>query len=228
MFLLTVSKSRIHPVYKHFITAKVATATATHQQPEFLCNFNGHLCRKKTNHSCIRLENEAGECHSTINVVCKDMKKLTEQPKFTSFFSKSSVTPSAIHSMLFHDPDNSHTETPTTFHSMTLTTLTQKHQQHSNKYKHKCSHAHETLMFERFKSQSSRWQLGYFHFKCSFLHLLTLSSVFHTFLKIKIWNKCTHLWMNPPTHFTSLKKIYIFLQSLVEGHFLLYLFCSSV
>ena len=113
-------------------------------------------------------------------------------------------------------------------YSMTLTTLTQKHQQHSNKYKHKCSHAHETLMFERFKSQSSRWQLGYFHFKCSFLHLLTLSSVFHTFLKIKIWNKCTHLWMNPPTHFTSLKKIYIFLQSLVEGHFLLYLFCSSV
>jgi len=27
-----------------------------------------------------------------------------------------------------------------------------------------------------------------FHFKCPFLHLRILSTVFHTFLKIKIWN----------------------------------------
>jgi len=59
---------------------------------------------------------------------------------------------------------------------------------------------------------------GTFYFKCLFLHLLIFCSVVHMFFKIKILNK-KYTCKNE-----SLKKIHLFLQRLVEGHFLFYLF----
>ena len=52
---------------------------------------------------------------------------------------------------------------------------------------HSCSHD-EPWKYKRLKSQSSCWRHSTFHFKCQFLHLV-ISVVFHTFLKIKTWNK---------------------------------------
>jgi hypothetical protein len=65
---------------------------------------------------------------------------------------------------------------------------------------------------------------GTFYFKCLFLHLLIFSSIVRMFFKIKILNK-KHTCKNASiTHSESLKKIHLFLQRLVEGHFLFYMF----
>ena len=59
---------------------------------------------------------------------------------------------------------------------------------------------------------------GTFCFKCPFLNL-PLLVVFRTFFKLLTSNtKCT-LRMNPSTCSRSLKKVHLFLQSLVECHF---------
>ena len=65
---------------------------------------------------------------------------------------------------------------------------------------------------------------GTLRFKFPFLHLLILSPVLHTFLKIKIWNKKYKLRMNTSTHSASFKKTHVFLKSLVEGHFFILYF----
>ena len=79
-------------------------------------------------------------------------------------------------------------------------------------------------MYDRLKSQSSHWQLGYFHINCPFLHLLTLSALFHTLFKIKIWNKKFKFKNESIYPFRKFEESYLFLQRLVEGHFVFSLF----
>jgi hypothetical protein len=69
---------------------------------------------------------------------------------------------------------------------------------------------------------------GSYRFKCPFSHVLILSSVFHTFLKIKTSNKNTRLRMNPSTRYASLKKSTYFYAAGLKVIFCLFFTLSII
>jgi hypothetical protein len=62
---------------------------------------------------CLKFKREMEAVMAPYKDVYKDMQNKAMQPKITSFFTKSSVFPSAMHSISFHHPDNFQPGTPT-------------------------------------------------------------------------------------------------------------------
>jgi hypothetical protein len=62
---------------------------------------------------CLKLECDMEAVMAQNKELYMDMQKKAKQPKITSFFTKSSVSPSAMHCMLFNHPENFQPGMPT-------------------------------------------------------------------------------------------------------------------
>jgi hypothetical protein len=62
---------------------------------------------------CLKFKREMEAVMATYKDVYKDMQKKAKQPKIAAFFTRSSVSPSAMYSVSFSHPDNFQPGTPT-------------------------------------------------------------------------------------------------------------------